>query len=182
MRTASVKGSETTTNKKSNGNKLILQLEISSADDIQSVQLMQSAGENSPPPEDSRVIVIPISQAYKLAVGVDDGIEPPECDPGEKILYSSDSGTIKAKMYFDASGNITLNDGTDTAVAFSRLKTAFDTLKADYNTLVTAYNAHVHPFTGVGPGNPGTTVVTASTGTPSTADMSSAESETVAIP
>lgn len=123
MRVAKVTGQDVTKNKGSQGNKLVLQLEISSPEDIQSVQLMQSAGENSPPPTGSRVITIPIgTQGYKLAVGVDDGIEPPSAEPGEKKLYSSDGGTVKAVIYLKKDGTISISSGVED------IKTLFDDL------------------------------------------------------
>jgi hypothetical protein len=77
----------------------------------------------------------------------------------------------------------TVNDGTDFAVQYTALKSAFDTLKQDLNNLVTAYNAHIHITTAtVGIGPPGVIAPTTSTGTPSAADMSSAQIATVKLP
>lgn len=90
----------------------------------------------------------------------------------ETVEVRNASGSV----VIDISGNVTVNGGTDTAIAFSRMKTAFDTLKTELNAFVTIFNAHIHP-TPSGPSSP--------TGTPASsasADMTSAESNTVEIP
>jgi hypothetical protein len=101
-----------------------------------------------------------------------------------KISISTD-GTVLLKnkigsFEIEPLGNCVINNGLETAVAFSRMKIAFDQLKADFNSFVTVkYNTHVHP--GVTSGGASTSP-TLSTGTASTADMSGAESPTVLLP
>lgn len=139
MQTARVTGFEITENKNSSGKKLLLQCEISSSDDIQTVELFQAAGENSPPPENSRVVFSPIgTNGYKIAVSVDDLINPPEIEAGEKILYSSDGGTIQSKIYLDKSGNVDINDGANSVVTYQALNTALQTLVSAINVAFAA--------------------------------------------
>lgn len=104
-------------------------------------------------------------------------------NPGEKLLYSTDAdGVIQCKLFLDTEGNFIFNDGEDFAVRYSALETAYDELKGKVNDLITAYNAHVHNFVGVGPGNPGVTVVTTSTAAPSTGDITPSKIEEIKVP
>lgn len=107
MQTGKVTGYEITENKGSEKKKLILQLEITDPEDIQSIQLLSSSGEISNPPEGSKVITLPIgTNGYKVGVAVDDNIEPEQLNPGEKIIYASDKGEVKAKVYLKNTGEI----------------------------------------------------------------------------
>ncbi len=74
-------------------------------------------------------------------------------------------------------GEIYLNGSTDSAIAFTDMKTAFDQLRTDLNALITAYNTHTHPTAPSGPIS-----VPSSPGTVSAADMSGAEVTTVKVP
>lgn len=77
------------------------------------------------------------------------------------------------------SGDVVLNEGSGTAVEYSRLKTAYDQLRSDLNTLIGTYNTHVHSGVTTGTGSSGTP---GSAAIPSTADMSGAESGTIKLP
>lgn len=99
-----------------------------------------------------------------------------------------DDGTVEivatgSSVILDGT-NATFHGGSDSAVAYTDLKSAFDALKSDLNALVTAYNAHIHITTAtVGTGGPiGVIAPTTSTGSPSAADMSGAEVATVKLP
>jgi hypothetical protein len=104
-----------------------------------------------------------------------------------KVTLDTD-GTMTVKnssgsMVVDSNGNAVFHGGSDTAVAYTDMKSAFDTLKTDLNSLITAYNAHIHITTAtVSAGPPGVLAPTTSTGTPTTADMSGAEVATVKLP
>jgi hypothetical protein len=116
---------------------LLLQVEISDPDDIQTVQLMTPSGEDDNPIDGSQVLILDIGTAFKAAITVQDGVTP-SMATGEKKIYSVDSaGIIKAFINLLASGNIELNGNNDNAVRFNDLKTAFNELK-------TAFNAHLH--------------------------------------
>jgi hypothetical protein len=107
---------------------------------------------------------------------------------GDATVTLDTDGTMTVKnssgsMVVDSSGNAVFHGGSDTAVAYTDMKSAFDTLKTDLNNLVTAYNAHVHITTAtVSAGPPGVLAPTTSTGTPTAADMSGAEVATVKLP
>lgn len=77
----------------------------------ESVQLARPAGEDSNPPDDAIVYVLPAGDAYKIGFVIDDGITP-GMDKGEKKIYSVDAGAIKAFINLLKNGNIELNGST----------------------------------------------------------------------
>ena len=139
-------------------------------------ELYQSSGFHGKPQDGIECVVIDCN-GNNIVIATNDYRFNIEIQKGETLVYSYDSsGILKAKLLFNASGELVLNDGTDYAIKYNELKTAFDQLKSDFNNLITAYNAHIHPVPGVLAGT--VTVpssVTVSTGTPSTADMSSSK-------
>ena len=120
-------------NRDGNQNRVILQVELM-ADDVQTVELFTQAGEDTNPANGCRVNVIPVSNSYKIGVGVSDGLTP-ECDPGEKEIYSTDDPvTAKlARIKLDKNGHIIFNQGTGSSVRY------FD-INAALQLLVTAIN------------------------------------------
>lgn len=80
-------------------------------------------------------------------------------------------------------GVLELNGNADFVTAFTDMETAFNQLKTDFNNLTTAYNTHIHVTTAtIGAGaTPGVLSPTLITGTPSTADMSSAKVNDVKV-
>ena len=178
-----VRGSEITKDGDADEKSRILQVEITSAEDLQSVGQVCQSGEDSNPQPGTRVIVVDLGPAYRVAIAADDGIEP-SVDEGEKEFYAYDASLAKqsyVKLLVD--GSIELNGDTDTAVAFADLKVAFDQLKSDFDALVNLYNAHIHKTTAtIGVGGPGVISPTTSTGSPTTADIDPAEVPTVKVP
>jgi len=178
MPAAIVKNRELKKNRDGSGNVLLIQAEVSDPDDLQSVELVTGSGEDYNPPNGSKLVVIELGNAYKVAVACDDGIEPAAAI-GERRLYSISGGAVAAVIWLKADGTVELNGGGGTAVEYSRLKTAFDQLKSDFDTLVGVFNAHVHPGVTAGVASTGSTATPGST---SSADMSPAESDTVTLP
>jgi hypothetical protein len=138
-----VTGSEIKKNRDGDKKVVLLQVEITDPDDMQTVELMNNAGVNSNPPNDSNVFIVQAGKAFKVAVAVDDGIEP-DAEKGEYEIYSSDGGIKKASAYCKKDGTLVLNLGADFAVRFTSLKTGFDNLVSDFNANVAKYNAHTH--------------------------------------
>lgn len=103
-----VTGRVTAPNRNSDLSVRLLQVQLTDLMDVQTVQLVEQSGEESSPPLGSLVTVVNGGQAFKLAVGVDDGIEP-IMDPGGKRLYSIDPATHKviAELKFDPDGTVT---------------------------------------------------------------------------
>lgn len=141
-----VTGREIIENKDSEQKSLMLQVELSEEEDVQTVELYKQAGEDYSPPNDSTVVIIDISGSFKVGVAVDDNIES-VVDPGERLLYSSDNEIKKATIYLKKDGIIELNGDTDFAVAFNDLKTAFDQLKSDFDDAMDIIDNHIHATT-----------------------------------
>lgn len=164
-----VKGQETRANRNGTADVVLLQVELSNSSDIQTVQYMPLAGDDSPPMAGDLVVVIPIGPSFQVAIGIQDSVTP-TMNAGERKNYSRDSaGDIAAFINFLSDGNLELNGNAKTAVRFADLQTAFNELKGKFN-------AHVHP--GVMSGGASTSATTSQ----STADISAAESDTVKLP
>jgi hypothetical protein len=138
-------------NRDGNQDRVILQVEIS-ADDVQTVELFTQAGEDTNPADGCRVNIIPVSDSYKIGVGVSDGLTP-EVDPGEKEIYSTDDPvTVKkariklnkdgdiiidadggAEVEIKNDGDIILNSGTGSALKYTELDTALQLLVVAIN-------------------------------------------------
>lgn len=96
---------------------------------------------------------------------------------GEHRLFSTDkNGVEKAFLWLRNDGNLEVNGDDDNMVRFSELKTEFDKLTSDFNSLVSTFNTHVHP--GVTAGG-ASTLVTVTSGAPSTADIADAKIDEV---
>jgi hypothetical protein len=158
---------------------LILEVQVSDADDGQSVEFHATAGDDVQPPDGARVFIAEISESFQIAVVIDDGIEPDETiEPGEREIYASDDGARKSKIRWKKDGQLVLNDGEDTAVNFTGLKAAFDTLRDDFNNfLSTVFTPHLHKDSLKAETTPTTSVAV-----PSAANIDPAESETINLP
>lgn len=196
-----VVGSEIVENLDSDKDSRMLSVELSEAEDVQSVEYINQNGEQSSPLDDTTVLVLDLNQTWKLAIAINDLVDIDETlERGEKKIYAVDSdNNVVAWIYLNgdgsirldngsgsieltASGNIVNNDGSDWVTQFTAMKSAFDTLLSDLNTFITTYNSHTHPYLPGPPGSTTPTSPTTSTGTSSSADMSSAKVETVLVP
>jgi hypothetical protein len=103
---------EITTTRESDRPVLLLQVELTSERDVQDAELFTDAGVDSSPHDDDLVIVLSLADAYQLAIGVDDGIEP-EVAEGEKEIYSYEAhgGPKLAKTRWNSDGEVIHNDG-----------------------------------------------------------------------
>lgn len=169
MTTGTVTGREFKKNRDSGNIRLLLQVQITDSDDVQTVEYMAASGEDSSPPDGSKVLILGIGSAYKIAIAADDNIEPSMLE-GEKKLYSIDAGVIAAFINFLQSGIIEINGNADFLVRYNALETAFNQLKSDFDT-------HGHLYT-PGGGTP------TQTGPPpaSSADITPAKVDTVKVP
>ena len=178
MRTGIVTGREFKKNRDGVNVRLMLQVQVTDSDDIQTVEYMAFPGEDSNPPDGSKVLIADVGLAYKIAIAADDNVEPSMLE-GEKKLYSIDAGAISAFINLLQGGIIELNGNSDFAVRFNALKTAFDELRADFNSFITIFNTHLHG--GVTAGGANTAIPTA-LGTSSAADMSGAKIDEIKVP
>lgn len=140
-----VQTSEVTKNKDADDNSRMLQVEITNADDLQSIEQYCQVGEDNNPHPGARVIILDLGPSYRVAIAAHDGNPPAASSLGEKYLYSHDSnGTPLAYVYFRDDSTVEVNGTGDFAVRYNELKTAYDQLKADHDDLVNAVNAHTH--------------------------------------
>ncbi len=129
------------------------------------------SGDDSPPLPDDKICMLSIDGSGKFAF-IGSLMITKGAKSGEKILYSRDSnGNIKGKIYINQNGEIVLNDGTDFAVAFNKLKIEFDILNA-------AFNGHTHIYL---PG-PSAPIATAAPLPQSTAIIDNTKVEKVRLP
>lgn len=181
----------------------ILEVEIDDGDDVQTCEFVIAGGIDYHPPIGAKVFLTGEGNAWKIVIGVDDEVVP-TVGVGEYKTYSvdtSDPPVIKgfvhlksdgeieidaaggANVTIEPGGDVVLNSGSGTAVEFARLKTAFDQLKSDHDSLVSSYNTHKHVTTATVDSGPlGLIAATTSTGSPTTADIDPAESNTIRIP
>ena len=177
IRTGIVTGRELKKNRDGGNDRLLLQVQITDADDIHTVEYMSPPGEDSNPPDGSKVLIIDVGRAYKVAIAADDNISP-SMEKGEKKLYSISEGAIAAFINFLSSGIMEINGNSDFAVRYNELETGFNQLKADHDDFVAnVYGLHSHATAPTGPVSPPSVL-----GAASTADISAAKVEEVKLP
>lgn len=162
-----VRGFEIGPNRDGTNDVLLLQVEMSDPDDIQTVEYFSGAGDDTIPPAGSLVTIFSVGRAWKIAIASNDNIAP-SMSEGERKIYSSDGGVIKAFINWLSSGILELNGNSDFAVRFNALETGFNALRSDHNTFLT----HVHGASGTPPVPPAV---------PSTASIAAAKVDEVKI-
>lgn len=173
MTTGIITGYEIGPNRSGTKNVVLLQVRITDKDDIQTVELMNNAGNGSIPPVGERVVIVQIGAAWKIGIAESDNISP-EIEDGECHIYSQDNDLIKAFIKLLKTGILELNGNTDFAVRFSALETGFNQLKADHNAFLT----HLHGGVTTGGGISGPPAPPVA---PSTASIAGAKVEEVKI-
>jgi hypothetical protein len=108
-----VTGQEVKANRDATKQERLLQVELTDPNDIQTAELMSQTGEESNPPVGSKVTVISVGEAWKLAIASSDKIVPLVA-PGEKRVYSTDvaGSTVKAQVHCKNDGTIFVSNGT----------------------------------------------------------------------
>ena len=135
VRYGTVTGREIVKNRDGSHAVRMLQVRITDDKDIQTVQHVTLSGDDSGPVNDSEVIILDLGPAFKVAIAVDDLIEP-TMPPGEKKIYSSEAGAIKAFISLLASGIIELNGNADNAVRYTALNAQLQTLVGQINAVL----------------------------------------------
>jgi len=184
FRIGRVTGSEITNNRDGDDIVRLLQVEITDTDDIQTVEQIRGLGDDQNPQDDSAVIIADLGKAWKIAIGLDDGVDPTMTEKGERQIYSYDSDRIiKAFIRLLADGTININGDADNAVRFSELKTAFDQLKSDFDNAMDYINIHIHNDSLGAPTTPPFSPPWPETGIqPSTADINPAKIDEIKVP
>lgn len=144
---------------------VMLQVRFRDPEDIQTVELMTPACDDSIPPIGATVAVLEVSPEYKIAIAQRDEIDR-DVDQGGKKIYSQSGDVIRAFIMLMNTGVIQINGDSDFVVGFTALKAGFDQLVSDHNL-------HVHTETG------GTT--TAPT-VSSTANIDGAKKDDIKLP
>lgn len=171
VKLGTITGREITTNRDGTTPRVMLQVQMTSPDDIQTVELVTPPGYDANPINGSLVYVMEVGTAYKIAIAVNDGITP-DMATGEKRVYSlNDDGAIQAFIKLLKTGIIEINGNADFAVRFTDLETAFNQLKTDFNL-------HTHVYI-PGSQSPAPTAVPVPQ---TTADMSGAKVDEVKLP
>ena len=76
--------------------------------DVQTVQYMPMAGDDSPPRTGDLVAMVPIGPAFQVGLGMGDSVIP-SVAAGEKKLYSRDeNGDVVASIHLKADGEATI--------------------------------------------------------------------------
>jgi len=142
-------------NRDGQNDRLLLQVRMTNADDIQTVEYVALPGQDENPINGAKVYILEVGPAYKIAIGAEDGVTP-AADIGEKWLYSLDSGgTLQALIKILNSGMIEINGNSDFAIRFDALNTALQ-------GFVTSVNAALAGKLD-GAGSPGTLTLDIST-------------------
>ena len=151
VRTGKITGRTITTNRDGSNLRVMLQVQMTNPDDIQTVEYVSLPGQDENPINGSRVYILEVGESYKIAIAVDDGVTPAMAT-GEKRLYSvSDAGDIQAYINLLKSGIIEVNGDADFAVRFDALQTKLTALEAQLL-------AHVHPGVTAGGASTGASV------------------------
>jgi len=121
--------------KNRNGSKdvVLLQVRLRDAKDIQTIELMNPAGDDSIPVNGSKVAILQVSSSYKIAIAQNDNITP-IVGAGEKMIYSQAGDVIKAFTKWLDTGIIEINGNNDFAVRFNALQSAINTFIGLLNT------------------------------------------------
>lgn len=141
------------------GKSVVIQT-IAAGNQEHTVELYHPPGVSSGPTENDRVIILPVGSGVKVGIATHNYKIEVEVSAGETILYSTDSDgkEVKAQIKLDTDGNIIMNEGTDHAASFEKLKTEIEKIQNAWDTFAQAYV----------PGGPATQ------GTPPTAAQSGA--------
>jgi phage gp45-like len=189
MEDGSIKDQNIETNRDGDKNVRMISTELSDTEDVQDVQLYGPPGEDANPPKNSRVVVIDLGQgeAFKVIVAIDDLVEPDSTiDLGEKKVYSSENGAIKAFIEYKKDGKLRLNtqNENDFAVRFNELNATLDDLVQKVNNNKAVFDSHIHTTTAtVGPGpTPGVISPTTTPQTDVTFDLSKAKVDNIIFP
>jgi len=184
MKMGIVTGREIKANRDAEGNSRLLQAEISSAVDKQTIELVSACGEQYNPRDGDVLFIAELGPNWKIAIASSDETEPDDTlEQGERKIYSlNGDGEVMACIRFKADGTLILNEGEDWAVQYTALKDAFDELKSDLNSMVSAWNTFADAYLPGGPAVQGTPPAPLSSVSESAADMSGAQIESVQVP
>jgi hypothetical protein len=131
-----ITGIEYKINRDGDEKKMLLQAILEDVEDPQTIEYIQRGGEQTPPVNGSRVVVLEIEDAYKIGIAFDDDTPPDETlVPGDKKFYSllltpgateddPDTVTIQSIITLKKSGEITIQaaDGNEPVKQLALIK------------------------------------------------------------
>ena len=159
-RLGTIRGREITKNKDGTTPRVMLQVEMTSPDDIQTVELVTPPGMDVNPIDGSLVYIQTVGESYLIGFAFNDGVHP-NMETGEKSIYAiDDTGTIQcfidllktgevdilgiaASIILLSSGIIEINGNADFAVRYNALETKLQ-------DMLTALNADIASAGGTG--------------------------------
>jgi hypothetical protein len=143
VKTGTITGRDVAKNRDGENDRLMLQVQLSNSDDIQTVEYVSLPGQDANPKNGTKVFIIEVGPSYKIAIGADDGITP-GMDTGEQRFYSvNDAGAIQAFINMLKTGIIEINGNGDFAVRWTALNTGLQ-------NMLTALNADIVVAGGAG--------------------------------
>lgn len=76
---------------------ILLQVIITDPEDVQTIQMVSQAGEDTNPPPFSNAFLIPFGSSNLVCIGSDDGLTP-DVKQGEKEFYATESVVADGKL------------------------------------------------------------------------------------
>jgi len=155
MRSGIVKDYKIGTNADGDENVVLLVCEITSSEDVQTVEYIQGSQNDSIPEIGTAVYIIDVAgnASNKIAIVCDSNIES-TVENGEKKIYAQDNGSIESYIYLKKDGTIEINGNTDFAVNYNNLEISLtnqDTLiNAELTKLTATISAMVTAFSALG--------------------------------
>lgn len=132
-----VKGHEIGKNLDGDRDVVLLQVQLSDIEDVQTVELYSQSGMDFIPPLESTVIVTELRNNWKIGIATKDIIMP-VATGGEYEIYSSDSGAKKARIKLKTNGLVLFkNDVED-------LKTLMNDLITEIKNIITTGSPTTH--------------------------------------
>lgn len=132
-----VVGREIIENRDSENESRMLSVELSEANDVQSVEHINQNGEQTNPLDDTTVLVLELNPSWKLAIAINDLVDIDEnLDPGEKKIYAVDSSNnIVSSIYLRNTGIVEVGGGDQ----FVALANKVDSFISDVVDLLTGW-------------------------------------------
>jgi len=111
-----------------------LTCQITSEDDVQTVEYITGSQTDAIPEIGSAVYLFDVNgnPANKVAIAIDNNIES-DVENGEKKIYSQENQVIKSFIYLKKDGTIDINGSADFAVRYNALNTVLQQLVTDIN-------------------------------------------------
>jgi len=171
MKLGRILSSEITENRDGEKKVLLLECEISSPEDEQTVEYIQAAFVDARPPAGVSVFIDDLGSAWKVATGADDGIEP-ESPEGQIEFYAINPATLAkvpaTRIKLKPGGTVEIGvSALDFVALAAKVLSELQDVQSDLNGFKSIFDAHVHTSACTAGGTP-TLIPTTSVPTPHT--------------